>query len=153
MHAPTIVSLLAAFISSGTVPLSTSELCWKKSIHGAMVVPRLASSTYMKSGVIPKGTFQVPKADATRPQSGLAKKTSGMKTRLKNATTRLALSQLWYLKDIVMKSTNANPISTAYTGFTPNMPRPKVMPMNSVTSVSELAMTRSAREKEPQNLP
>ena len=42
MIEPSIVSNLPQGMSFSSMPLSTTALCWKNSIHGAIVVPMLA---------------------------------------------------------------------------------------------------------------
>ena len=53
--APIAVSTFPNLMSFSFSPLSTTELCWKKSIHGAMVVPMLAISMKNNSLVNPPG--------------------------------------------------------------------------------------------------
>ena len=64
-------------------PLSTTELCWKKTCQGVMVVPMLARIT--KSRVVEKPPWKVglKKPLATAPQPGtlgffIAQKAAGM---------------------------------------------------------------------------
>ena len=53
MQAPRNVSSRAHLTSAKRNRLSAMQLCWKKSCHGAMVVPTIAITRNMSSGVIP----------------------------------------------------------------------------------------------------
>jgi hypothetical protein len=92
---PIKVSICPSLISLTVSPLSTTEDCWKNNIHGAMVVPRFARITYIKSELTPPGICHEAKLFATAPQWRCGtKKTSGIKTRLNAAMLKLIHSHV-----------------------------------------------------------
>ena len=54
-HAPMNVSSRAHFRSEKRRRLSATQLCWKKSCHGAIVVPTIAIIRKTRSDVMPPG--------------------------------------------------------------------------------------------------
>ena len=53
--APSAVSSLPHGISFSCMPLSTTELCWKKTIHGAIIIPMFAMRKKNSVAVSPPG--------------------------------------------------------------------------------------------------
>ena len=74
-----IVSNLPQGISFSFMPLSTTELCWKKIIQGAIVVPMLAMTKKSSSGVtLPPGMCGMSPLPMTWETSGWTMNASGM---------------------------------------------------------------------------
>ena len=75
---PIKVSTLPILISFSSNPLSTTELCWKKSIHGAMVVPILAISRKKSSLVKPPGRLGINPCPTMSEMEGFTINAAGM---------------------------------------------------------------------------
>ncbi len=75
-----IVSNLPQGMSFSFMPLSTTALCWKKIIQGAIVVPMLAIRKKNRAAVRPPGKMRddVPDGTKTVDTSGCTMNASGM---------------------------------------------------------------------------
>ena len=76
--APTRVSNLPQAMSFSFRPLSTTEDCWKNSIHGAMVVPMLAIRKKNSWPLNPPGKLGIKPWARTSETCGCTRKAAGM---------------------------------------------------------------------------
>jgi hypothetical protein len=130
------------------IRLSTTLDCWKKSCHGATVVP--TSATARKTA--PPCTVAVGLA-ATCPRCAQAITASGTAARLAAMSTYIARSQPRKLPDMVTAIRKAAATGTETSLLIPKYPSDSETPTNSVTSVSRFSASRSASAKPPQRRP
>jgi hypothetical protein len=141
-------------MSFSRIPLSTTALCWKKTIHGAIVVPMLAISMKKSSLVNPPGGScgtMLPWSTSWR--GGFTRKAPGMCMRLTPQNTSAIFSHVQYRPWSTIAAMSTVTTMTVIQGATPKILRAAVMPMNSVTSVSQSTRIRSSRENRPQKGP
>ena len=72
--------------------LSTTFDCWKKSCHGATVVPTMAKIISVPDAVIPPSIPGTRKPLSTAPGEGWLSAASGSTSKLANRKTNIALS-------------------------------------------------------------
>src|SRR3972149_9437396 len=119
-------------MSFSSSSLSTTALCWKNNIHGAMVVPMLAIINVRRPAVRPAGKLGETMLRVTSLQLGFARKAAGMYTRLRRQKTSVILSKVQYVPEAtstVRKMTDATIVNR---GGIPKMLAAANMPMNSV---------------------
>src|SRR5260370_1054425 len=91
--APITVSAFSYSSHRGVIRLSTTLDCWKKSCHGATVVPTMAMTSRSTLAFSPPGRPGTTKSCATRPDAGCATTTSGIISTLTAMSVYIQRSQ------------------------------------------------------------
>src|SRR5580693_4524355 len=149
---PMTKSARAYGIQRAVMRLSTTLDCWKNSCQGATVVPTIATISSSTVESSPPGNWgTIPLAVCVR--VGCTSSTIGMISTFTAISTNISASQ----RRNEPPATTANN-STVAAGIAMILGQPKKLraiatPMNSVTMVKALRISRSPTLKAPQNLP
>ncbi|CNH30640.1 Uncharacterised protein [Mycobacterium tuberculosis] len=132
--------------------LSTTLDCWKNSCHGATVVPTIAT---VNSSTV---EFRPPGNCGTSPAAvaftvGCAISAIGMISTFTAISRNISPSQRRNEPPATTANNSAAAAGTATTFGQPRNPRASATPMNSVTMVNALTISRSPMLKAPQNFP
>ena len=111
--APTTVSVRSYAIHRGVIRLSTTFDCWKKSCHGATVVPTMATMSRAPLEVRPPWMPGTRKPWSTGPRVGWASTTSGTTSALPPRMRNISRSQVENLPVTVMPTRKRAPMGTA----------------------------------------
>src|SRR5579872_1949385 len=125
--------------------------CWKKSCHGATVVPTMAMMSRIAVELNPPFTPGTTNPWRTGAPWGWENTANGMTRKLAKMKMNMNRSHRWKLPDAVMAMSIAAAIGTEIVELTPKYCRARLTPMNSVTIVRKFRTKRSPTEKRPQN--
>lgn len=132
--------------------LSTTLDCWKNSCHGATVVPTIATTSSSTVELSPPGNCGINPATVAF-GAGCTNMTIGKISTFTAISRNINRSQRRNEPPATTANSSAAAAGTATIFGQPRKPRASATPMNSVTIVSALRISRSPTLKAPQNLP